>query len=213
MKSSSLSPSGEREAMLQLTVAASLQPAREVSGDLYDYLPVGNKLVFAIADVSDKGVPASLVMSQIKNLFHFIASGNPQPAAILDELNRSLASNNPHNMFVTMIIGVADPIRQTLTLANAGHNPPVMISGGEARLLRLDSGIALGVLEDIAYTQQEFAFRNSDMVFLYTDGLTEATDSTGVEYGEERLVKTIDSSAATKQRRRQRHHIFDKARH
>ncbi len=190
-------PPEEREAMLQLTVAASLQPAREVSGDLYDYLPVGNKLVFAIADVSDKGVPASLVMSQIKNLFHFIASGNPQPAAILDELNRSLASNNPHNMFVTMIIGVADPIRQTLTLANAGHNPPVMISGGEARLLRLDSGIALGVLEDIAYTQQEFAFRNSDMVFLYTDGLTEATDSTGVEYGEERLVKTIDSSAAT----------------
>ena len=176
--------------------AAVLQPAREVSGDLYDYVIDGDRLIFTIADVSGKGVPASLVMSQIKNLFHFNASQGASPAELLANLNKSLCDNNPHNMFVTMLIGVADTRRQSLTLSNAGHNPPMVAAAGEARFERLDAGLPLGIMDDVEYTETEIRFAPGDMIFLYTDGLTEALDEAGEEYGEERLLKVAQRVAA-----------------
>lgn len=175
----------------RLSVDAMLRPAREVSGDLFDYIVSGDRLIFAIADVSDKGVPASLVMCQVKSLFRLVAGYLESPARMLSVFNNALAENNPQNMFVTMIIGVIDLSDSTLTLANAGHNPPVLVNDGVATLIRLKPGLPLGVMTDMDYSDRVFPFTGTDMIFLYTDGLTEATGPTGEQYGETRLVDTI----------------------
>lgn len=175
----------------RLSVGAMLQPAREVSGDLFDYIASDDRLIFTIADVSDKGVPASLVMCQVKSLFRLVANYQESPARMLSIFNNALTENNPQNMFVTMVIGVIDTAGGKLTLANAGHNPPVLVNDGVATLARLRPGLPLGVMPDVDYSDQTFPFRGKDMIFLYTDGLTEATGPDGRQYGETRLLDTI----------------------
>lgn len=170
-----------------------LQPAREVSGDMYDYVCTESLLYFIVADVSDKGVPASLVMSGVHSLFRFAAEQTMSPKEILECINRHICASNPHNMFVTVITGVIDVGRRQITVANAGHNPPLLITREGCRYLTLAPGLPIGVMDDVAYTQTSLPFGHGEAIMLYTDGVTEAEDSKHVPYGEEKLQSTVSS--------------------
>lgn len=176
----------------KVSVASLLRPAREVSGDMYDYIYAHGRLYFIIADVSDKGVPASLVMAAVHTLFRFTAERNHTPREILTCINRHICQSNPKNMFVTLITGVIDINKGLLTLANGGHNPPIISDGNGYRYMQLPPGLPAGVMDDVDYTQTSIPFAPGSMLFLYTDGLTEAENSDGIPFGEDRLLSLIE---------------------
>lgn len=174
-----------------IKIGALLHPAREVSGDMYDYVYADGLLYFIVADVSDKGVPASLVMASVHSLFRFMAERRLSPKEMLDGINRHLCEGNPQNMFVTIITGVIDTASCRLTIANAGHNPPLLIDSDGIRYLHLAPGLPVGVTDMVDYSQTELPFSSCDSIVLYTDGLTEAEDASGNPYGEDRLLSQL----------------------
>jgi len=186
---------GKRIGMSEVSVSALLESAREVSGDMYDYVSHDDYFYFTVADVSGKGVPASLVMSAVHSLFRFAAEERMTPGEILDKINRHVCDNNTHNMFVTILIGRIDTRSGVLSLSNAGHNPPILIRGGECRYLDLDPGLPAGIMDDIIYSSLNIGFVPGDKVFLYTDGLTEAEDAGGVQFGQEKLLADVSDRA------------------
>lgn len=182
----------------KVAVASMLQPAREVSGDMYDYVYADGSLYFIIADVSDKGVPASLVMAAVHTLFRFTAERHQTPREILTCINRHICESNPKTMFVTLITGVIDINKGLLTLANGGHNPPIISDGNGCRYLTLPPGLPAGVMDDVNYTQTSIPFVPGAMIFLYTDGLTEAENSNGIPFGEDRLLSHMEGLHTSK---------------
>lgn len=174
-----------------IKIGALLHPAREVSGDMYDYVYADGLLYFIVADVSDKGVPASLVMASVHSLFRFMAERRLSPKEMLDGINRHLCEGNPQNMFVTIITGVIDTASCRLAIANAGHNPPLLIDSDGVRYLHLAPGLPAGVTDMVDYSQTELPFSSCDSIVLYTDGLTEAEDASGNPYGEDRLLSQL----------------------
>lgn len=181
-------------------IAASCRPAREVGGDLYDFLILPNERIgIVVADVSGKGVPAALYMTLTKGLLASIAENESDPAAILREVNRHLYKVCGRKMFVTMILGVLDPATQTLTYARAGHNPGVWrcVQSRTDTLLRapgLGLGLNKGKLFDRTLRLESIRIEPGDAVVLYSDGITEAMNYVQDEYGEERLLASIASA-------------------
>lgn len=168
-------------------------PAREVGGDFYDYIPVGEGCWgVEIADVSGKGVPAALFMALSRTLVRASASENPDPAGSILEANRYICMDSKTCMFVTLFYGILDTRKGTFTYVNAGHNPPLLFRAGsnEAVLLR-GKGIALGIFDDIELELMELRLNPGDTVVFYTDGVTEATNERDEEYGMERLTALI----------------------
>ena len=168
-------------------------PAREVGGDFYDYIPVGEgRWGVEIADVSGKGVPAALFMALSRTLVRASASENPDPAGSILEANRYICMDSKTCMFVTLFYGILDTRKGTFTYVNAGHNPPLLFRAGSstAELLR-GKGIALGIFDDIELELVELRLNAGDTVIFYTDGVTEATNERDEEYGMERLTALI----------------------
>lgn len=194
----SLLPAGNagflREDGENLQLSAYLQSAQQVGGDLYDYLEADGRLYFIIADVSGKGIPASLMMSYVKSLFHFAAQQGLQPSEIVARINDNMCADNPNNMFVTMLVGCIDAGSRMMTLANAGHNPAVLCAGGDCRYLDLPAGLPVGVMPDMPYTQTQTPFRSGDTLFLYTDGMSEAENPDGELFGQERLLESVSAA-------------------
>lgn len=177
----------------QIDIYASLKPAKEVGGDLYDYYFIdNNKLCFTIGDVSDKGVPAALMMVITKTLIKNSASKNITPAGIMMEVNNAINSDNPRSMFVTLIVGVLDLSTGLVTYSNGGHNPPVLINKQNSpEYLKNISGPVVGAMEDMAYKDLTVELKPGEALFMYTDGVTEAMDSKKTFYSEQRLADTI----------------------
>ena len=173
---------------------ASIKPAREVGGDLYDFaLLDDSRLFFYIGDVSDKGVPASLIMAITMTLMKR-ASLQPSitPAAILHQVNVTLAEENENLMFVTLFVGILNIATGELAFSNAGHNPPLILSAdGECRFLKLPDGLVLGVMAETEYHDAMVILGPGDMVVAYTDGVTEAMNTKEELYSESRLQKTL----------------------
>ncbi len=174
-----------------------MDAAREVGGDFYDYFLVGqDKLGFVIADVSGKGVPAALFMMTAKTLLkNFILNGK-SPAEALELANTQLCENNEAGMFVTVWIGILDYSIGEIEFANAGHNAP-LLKKREEPFVYMDHktykrSIMLGIREGVRYKNNRIPFERGDMIYLYTDGVTEANDSEGNFYGEERLKQCLD---------------------
>ncbi|MEM8753690.1 MAG: SpoIIE family protein phosphatase, partial [Pseudomonadota bacterium] len=171
------------------------RPAREVGGDFFDLfdLPDG-RLGFVVADVSGKGVPAALFMVLAHTLTRAAAAEAPSPASCLARVNRLLADENAETMFVTMALGVLDPASGRVVYANAGHNPPYLLGvGAPPRALDMPPGAALGVFEDAAFEDAEARLAPGETLLLFTDGVTEAMDRSGEEYGEDRLAARLAS--------------------
>ena len=170
-------------------VFANMAPARNVGGDFYDLLQLDDGCIgLAVADVSDKGVPAALFMMSARTLLKGAAIGRGDPGAVLSEVNDLLNESNETAMFVTVLYGVYDPANREFTYANGGHNTPLVVhADGSSTELPLTGGIALGVMPELPYAQGAVTLADGDTVVLYTDGVTEAMNADGEEFGVDRL--------------------------
>ena len=163
-------------------------PARQVGGDAFDYFTVeGGRLCFAIADVSGKGVPAAILMSNVAASLRAFCDGRQRVADAVRHINRSVA-RSASGKFITLFYGELELATGRLRFTNAGHNYPLVRRGhGAVEELR-DGGLPLGLFEDAEYQQGEIALERGDTLLLYSDGISEAVDPRGQEYGEDRLT-------------------------
>lgn len=175
-----------------LDMYASMVPAKEVGGDLYGYVLQDDKLYFCVGDVSGKGVPASLFMAQVTRLFRTLATQGMKPADICNRMNAALTEDNEQGMFVTLFLGLLDLQTGHLDYCNAGHNPPV-IGGGEAagEFMEMEPNAPIGLWPGLDYVGEEMATIKGRPLFIYTDGLNEAEDPQQQQYGDERLLATL----------------------
>lgn len=171
---------------------ASMVPAREVGGDLYDYFIQGGRLYFCIGDVSGKGVPASLFMTVVQNLFRAAGQQGLLPAEIAHRINETLADRNEQLMFVTMFIGAIDLETGRLDFCNCGHNPPVVLpKGGHPFFLSCKTNMSIGILPEAKFEGESVESFMDTPLFLYTDGLNEAENPEHVLFGTDRLLAVL----------------------
>ena len=189
-----------------IEIAGFCEPARGVGGDYYDFINFDDaQFGVAIADVAGKGMPAALLMSTVQATLRSLTArnGSPVPAtydlsSIVAKLNRLLFNSTNGEHYVTFFYATFDQATQRLTYVNAGHNPPVYLeadSGGEFRQLT-SGGLIAGAFEHAAYEQETVQMKANDILFLYTDGLTEALNVEGEEFGTTRMVDTLKSIAS-----------------
>ena len=171
-------------------VYGNMAPARNVGGDFFDVLYMENgRIGLAVADVSDKGVPAALFMMSSRTLLKGCAIGMGAPGEVLEEVNTLLTEDNDTVMFVTLVYVTFDPQTGVLTYANGGHcNPLVVHADGSSEELPHTRGVALGVMPDLKYGETEVTLAPGDTLILYTDGVSEAMNSEGEEFGTDRLI-------------------------
>lgn len=171
-------------------LAALLRPARAVGGDLYDYLMLSeNKLLLVLGDVSDKGVAAALFMVRALTLLRSFAPTAANPGELLRLVNVALCRDNDTFMFVTLACCVVDLSSGEWRYSSGGHEPPLLLGEGEPQFLELEAGPALGLLDDATFPIHEGKLAAGSTLLLYTDGVTEAEDSSQTGYGTERLVQ------------------------
>ena len=181
-------------AMPHTDVHAVWQPARETAGDFYDIFDLpGGFVGVVMADVSGKGVGAAVFMTMTRALLRSAAREANSPADALREVNAALAADEEIGMFVTAIYAVYDPTDGRVAIADAGHVPPLLRRGGECEWLETEGGPPLAVLQHDMYENTDIALDPGDMLFLYTDGVTEAMDPQGRLFNDERLIKLFES--------------------
>ena len=174
-------------------IYAFLEPARGVSGDFYDFFLIDDgKLYFTIGDVSGKGIPAALFMVIARSFLKKTVGATLEPNIIMDKTNKELSINNDSCMFITLIVGILDLHTGQLTFTNAGHNPPyIKKKDGSLTCLKHAHGPMVGTFEDVDFTQRTVTLEKGDVLFLYTDGVTEAMNTRQEFYGDERLEEVL----------------------
>jgi serine phosphatase RsbU (regulator of sigma subunit) len=179
---------------------AEMFTAKEVGGDFYDFYFLNeNTLAFLVADVSGKGIPAAMFMMTAKTLLKSYAEAGMDVDQVLTNANNALCQNNEAAMFVTVWMGLLDTRTGLVTYANAGHNPPLLRrKDGSTQLVKSQSDLFLAVMENIQYKKHQLQLHSGDVLYLYTDGVTEATDQNEQLYGEDRLLKIAGQSADPK---------------
>ena len=182
----------------EVEMAAALVPARAVGGDLYDFLVIEDALWFIVADAAGKGVSAALFMAVTRTLFRAVVQSVPSVAAVLTRMNMELARDNERQFFVTAIVGRLDLGSGALTYGTAGHPPPLLAAGGHepGPVEPVDGGIALGILDDAAYTEREVTLSAGDVLLVFTDGVTDAINKHGALFSDARVHGNFATSAA-----------------
>lgn len=176
---------------------ATMVPARELGGDFYDFFMINERdLGIVIADVSGKGVPAAFFMAISRTVLQSSARGLKSAGTCLAQANDALCAQNPMDLFVTTFYGILNTETGELTYANGGHNPPMVIRRGDGSVADLPrtGGIALGVIEGAKYAEASIRLSEGDTLFLYTDGISEAMDSAGKEFTDDRLRQALQHS-------------------
>jgi len=173
---------------------ATMDPAKEVGGDFYDFFFVGPyRLALVIADVSGKGIPASLFMMRSKTAIRSTAESGSSPAEILYKANNALCEGNDAEMFVTAWLGIVDLRTGLMTCASAGHEYPMLMRAGQDFALFKDKhGLALAAMEGVRFKEYEVQLNPGDRLFVYTDGVPEAIDENVVQYGTDRLERILN---------------------
>ena len=172
----------------RLRIATSWRPADGVGGDCFDLITSGDRLGIAIADVAGKGMPAALLMSNLQAAVRAFASDDADPASICASVNRLLCRHMVSGRFVTFCFAWLDPAHGSLAYANAGHYPPLLV-GADGRVDRLaEAGVVMGIFPDAAYATASRPLAAGDRLLFFTDGITEAHDAAGDEFGDERLA-------------------------
>ena len=181
----------------EVSIYGQLTPAKAVGGDLYDFYIRDQKMFFCIGDVSGKGIPASLVMAVTRALFRTISAHEERPERIVSQLSNTIAEDNEMSMFVTLFVGVMDLQTGHMAYCNAGHNPPLLISseGNRIGLLPVDSNVPAGIMPDWTFSPQDTTIDSGTTIFLYTDGLNEAENSTHGQFGDERMMETAQAAS------------------
>ena len=176
----------------EVELFASMQPAKEVGGDFYDfYMLDDDHFAVVVGDVSGKGVPAALFMVITKTLLKDTAAHEQNPAKIFEHVNTILCESNESGLFVTCWLGILNLKTGKLDFANAGHTPPLIQQEGEIKYLTTKPNLMLAGMEGISYTKHSITLQKSDRLFIYTDGITEATNSNEELYGDERLLNLM----------------------
>jgi phosphoserine phosphatase RsbU/P len=176
-------------------------PARSVSGDYFDYIKVDEeRLGVAIADVSGKGVPASIIMAICRSVLRSQATGNPSPADVLQKVNRQIYPDIKEDMFISMAYVILDHVRNTVLLSRAGHDAPLLYRHATKSVTLLKPpgmvvGIDSGSVFDRITSDFAISLERDDCLLLYTDGVTEALDANGDEFGPERMIQCVRTSA------------------
>ena len=171
---------------------ASMNAAKEVGGDFYDfYMTDQDTLGFLIADVSGKGIPAAMFMMRGKTIIKSLAENKMPAAEVFTVANEKLCEGNDAELFITAWMGYLDLKSGTVHVANAGHNPPVLIRDGKAEYVILKPGLMLAGMDGMIYKEQQLELKKGDILYLYTDGVTEAMDADENQYGEDRLLKLL----------------------
>ena len=184
-----------------LDIYATVTPAKEVGGDLYGYLLLGDELYFCVGDVSGKGVPASLFMAQATRLFRTLATQHMMPAEIATRMNDALTEDNEQGMFVTLFIGLIDLISGEMAFCNAGHNPPVIKGGGEeAHFLEMLPNAPIGLWPDLEFEGESIADIRGRSLFVYSDGLNEAENREKEQFGDDRLIDFLSHGSFSSSR-------------
>ena len=183
----------------EFVLAASMDPARWVGGDFYDFFYLDeNRLALVIADVSGKGIPAALFMMSAKNKISGRASFGGTPAEILTDVNLQLCRNNPTHMFVTVWLGILDLRTGVISACNAGHEEPAIRGAdGVFRLYQDPHGFVLGGRKRSKYTDYEIKLNPGDTIFVYTDGITEAADDNQTFYEDFRMIEALNTPGLT----------------
>ena len=167
-----------------LEVAGLVEPAASVGGDFFDtFLTADDRLFLCIGDVSGHGIGASLLMARTIGLIRSLAMSATGPEAVLEQLNAFLCEGNDTCLFVTLFCGYLEPARGTLTYSNAGHLPPLLIQAGVCTELPLPRGLLAGISPQARYRSETVQLNRSDLLFAYTDGLSEAEDAEGRPFG------------------------------
>ena len=181
-----------------LDMYASMTPAKEVGGDMYNFIREGDKLYFCIGDVSGKGVPASLFMAIVTRGFRTLALTGKSPAEIATRLNFELTENNDEGMFVTMFICRLDMKTLQLEYCNAGHNPPIIGNAdGQFTFLDVQPNAPIGLWPGLEYEGEEIELLDNQRLLLYTDGLNEAENRQQEQYGEDRIIQLLTSHSSS----------------
>ena len=194
-------------------------PCREVGGDWFDYIPLGGgRLAVVLADVSGKGMGAALLMSSTRSVLRLHAARGLSPKEILSEVNQFLVQDFPASRFVTLVYAELDPAKRKLTFASAGHLPPLFVESASvdsskvdssnadssrigsstARFLNADAGLPLGIME-CEFSEHEIEMPVGSRLFLYSDGVTEAVNSSQEEYGPDRILAHVTNQKTTVQ--------------
>ena len=174
-----------------LDMYASMTPAREVGGDLYDFVLRGNSLYFCIGDVAGKGVPAALVMTTFCGAFRLLTDSESDPVRIVSRINDKLSRNTHMTIFVTFFVGVLDLDTGHLRYCNAGHKAPLV----DGQPLPVFSNLPIGAMPDWEFKAQETDLAPGSTLFLYTDGLDEAENAQGQMFGKKRILEVMQTSS------------------
>ena len=181
----------------EFEVYASMDPAKEVGGDFYDlFLMDEDHLALVIADVSGKGIPASLFMMSARILINDHALLGGSPAEILERVNKQACINNKANMFVTVWLGILEISTGKLTTASAGHEYPMLNTSGRYEMLKDKHGLAIGAMKKSRYTNTEIQLKKGDSLFVYTDGVAEAADEGDQLFGTDRTLDALNALGA-----------------
>ena len=179
----------------EFDIYAGMEPAKEIGGDFYDFYFIDDKnFMFLIADVSGKGIPAALFMMTTKTLINYIAQSGLSPKEMIETINKKICENNKQGFFITMLVGIVNTETGGITFINCGHNPPLIKhGGGDYKYLELESNIVLGAFDSAEFNVSEGVLNPGDTVCVYTDGITEAINISDEQFGEERLLETINT--------------------
>ena len=199
IQQSILPPPLDREgAAARINLHAEMHPAREIGGDFFDYFLLDEqRLALTVADVSGKGVPAALFMAVSRTVLRGVANVGGGMAAGMEAANRLLAAQNNAAMFVTLFHAVLDLESGLLRYCNAGHNPPYLLRARGGRESLAATGIPFGIDPDMPYRIDEIALCPGDLLFLFSDGITEAFDPAGEEFGTARLEAALEAARGT----------------
>lgn len=178
----------------EIDLSACLHPARMVGGDIYDYFISAGNLYFCIGDVSGKGVQASLFMAAAHYLFRSLTVGE-SIAHAAEKINSSLCMDNEQCRFITFWMGRLDLSSGVLEYVNAGHDSPILLRDSQVTTIPDSENVPLGVMDETEFTSGTFTLKPDDILFLYTDGITEAMDATGHEFGKARLNEALRNVA------------------
>ena len=176
----------------EFDIYASMTPAKEVGGDLYDFFLIDDHLCLVIGDVSGKGIPAALFMMMAASLIQIAAAEETSPGKVLTKVNQQICSRNPEEMFVTVWLAVLEISTGKLTAASAGHEYPALKNAGESFELYKDRhGFVLGGMEGVRYREYSIQMEPGAKIFVYTDGVAEATDSNDELFGTDRMIAAL----------------------
>jgi phosphoserine phosphatase RsbU/P len=190
-------------------IYATLEPARRVGGDLYDFFwGEDGRMYFVVADVSDKGAPAALFMARTKTMIRLVSTlyrppggRPPEPHLIIEKVNEGLSLENEQGMFVTVFLGILEPATAMLSFCNAGHNRPYLLRSGDGvSVLNSARSKPLGIRPTFTYQTEMLQLAPGDALFVFTDGITEAMNGAGEMFSDERLEEALGSLASASAR-------------